>query len=92
MARSSSQKAPLTEPASAAQTMAEPAFQVLADTGPIVTAQIAVDDWIALPDHPHHRNPASHASALHLRQAKRAAGAVVAVEVAVGVERLPLTS
>jgi hypothetical protein len=73
------QKAPLTEPGSAAPAMAEPAFQVLADTGPIVTAQMAVDDWIALPDHPHHRNPASHASAVHLRQAKRAAGAVASL-------------
>ena len=79
LARPSLQKAPLTEPGSAAQAMAEPAFQVLADTGPIVTAQMAVDDWIALPDHPHHRNPASHASALHLRQAKRAAGAVASL-------------
>lgn len=57
----------------------EPAFRVLADSGPIVTANLAVDDWIALPDHPHHRNTVRHAGAVHLKRAQRATGALASL-------------
>ena len=79
MAKKSLQKAPLVEPASAAQASGEPVFQILADTGSIVTAKMTVNDWIALPNHPHQRNTVRHAGAVHLKQAKEATGAVASL-------------
>ena len=79
LAKNSSQKVRLAEPVSAAKAMGEQAFQVLADTGPIVTAKMTVNDWIALPHHPHQRNTVGHAGAVHLRQAKEASGAVASL-------------
>ena len=67
------------EPLPISTAVREPAFRVLADTGSIVTASLAVEDWIALPDHPHHRNTVRHASAAHLGQAKRATGALASL-------------
>lgn len=38
-----------------------------------------MDDWIALPNHPHHRNTVRHAGAVHLGHAKRASGALASL-------------
>ncbi len=53
------------------------ALRVLADTGKIITAEMTVDDWCALPDHPRQRNTRRHAHASHWQLAKRAKGAVL---------------
>lgn len=54
----------------------EPDFRILADVGDVITAEMTVDAWIALPPHPHQRNTARHARATHLKQAKNATGVV----------------
>lgn len=79
LAKKSSRKPSLETPLLAPTAVRAPAFDILADTGPIVTANLAVDDWIALPDHPHHRNTVRHAGAAHLGQAKRATGALASL-------------
>jgi hypothetical protein len=53
-----------------------PGFHVLADTTGVTTAEMTVEAWLALPNHPHQRNTARHSRAVHLKQAKQAAGAV----------------
>lgn len=79
MAKKSLRKAYLAEPVSLAKAVWEPALQVLADTGSIVTANMTVADWIALLNHPHQRNTVRHAGAVHLRQAKEATGAMASL-------------
>ncbi len=79
MASKPSRQAPATEPAPVPPAVGEPAFHVLADSGPIVTASLSVESWIALPDHPHHRNTVRHAGAVHLALAKRATGALASL-------------
>lgn len=55
----------------------KPAFHVVADSQEIITAHLALEDWIDLPNHPHHRNTMRHAgTAVHLKCAKKATGAV----------------
>ena len=53
----------------------QPQLKILAD-GLIVTAQIPVEDWIAFPDHPLHRESSKRIEAEHWRFAKHAKGAV----------------
>ena len=50
-------------------------FRILADIGGVMTAEMTVEAWIALPNHPHQRNTAATRGP-HLKQAKQAAGAV----------------
>ena len=64
------------EPVPDPNALSEPSFRVLADTGGVTTAEMTVDAWIALPHHPHQRNTVRHSRAVHLKQAKQAAGAV----------------
>ena len=54
-------------------------FDVLVDTGRIMTAHLTVEAWISLPDHPHHRHVAQHANAIHLQHARQAKGAVASL-------------
>ncbi|MBK8168649.1 MAG: hypothetical protein IPK64_22100 [bacterium] len=52
-------------------------FRVPSETASrIETFEMPVEDWIALPDHPHQRNTRRHANAPHLKFARRAGGAV----------------
>ncbi len=64
------------KPSSAPNAVPESDFRILADIGGVMTAEMTVEAWIALPNHPHQRNTARHARAVHLKQAKQAAGAV----------------
>lgn len=64
------------EPASAPNPAPESDFRILADAGGVITAEMTVEDWIALPHHPHQRNTVRHSRAVHLKRAKEAAGAV----------------
>ena len=64
------------EPASAPNAAPALDFRVLADAGGVVTAEMTVEAWSALPDHPHQRNTARHARAVHLKRAKGATGAL----------------
>jgi hypothetical protein len=79
VARRSAQKTSVLEtapPAVGAETGRTPEFRFLSNTQRIQTAEMAVDDWIALPNHPHQRNTLRHANAAHLKFAQRADGAV----------------
>ena len=51
-------------------------FQLLSDTGTILTAEMSVDDRLAMADHPRQRNTQRHARAGHWPLAKNAKGAV----------------
>lgn len=51
-------------------------FRLLAEAGGVITAEMTVAAWIALPNHPHQRNTVRHARAVHLQQARAATGAV----------------
>lgn len=53
-----------------------PDIRILADADGVITAEMTVEAWIALPNHPHQRNTARHARAAHLKRAKQATGAV----------------
>lgn len=79
VARRTARKAPVLTEAPlvvGAESGRQPRFRMLSDTSRIQTAEITVDDWIALPNHPHQRNTLRHANAPHLRFAKQADGAV----------------
>lgn len=80
MARKPLRKAPVLEfeaPSEPAPKASEnPEFRVLSDTGRVQTAEMTVEAWIALTPHPHQRNTVRHSRAVHLKQAKRADGAV----------------
>lgn len=52
-------------------------LRILSDTGKIITAEMSVDEWCDLPDHPRQRNTQRHAHAAHWQLAKRAKGAVL---------------
>lgn len=51
-------------------------FRILADAGGVISAEMTVEEWAALTDHPRQRDTARHARAGHLRRAKSATGAV----------------
>ncbi len=65
-----------TPPVVGTESSQTPEFRFLSNTQRIQTAETTVDDWIALPNHPHQRNTLRHANATHLKFAKRADGAV----------------
>lgn len=74
--RQASDLAATAERATARNPGSEPDVRILADAGGVITAEMTVEAWIALPDHPHQRNTARHARAAHLQQARGATGAV----------------
>ncbi len=74
--RKASERERTAEPAAVPNAVSEPDFRILADAGGVVTAEMSVEAWIALPNHPHQRNTARHARAVHLKQARGATGAV----------------
>ncbi len=74
--RKASERERTTEPLVVPNAVSEPDFRILADAGGVVTAEMPVEAWIALPNHPHQRNTARHARAVHLKQARGATGAV----------------
>src|SRR5512135_1321507 len=49
--------------------------RVLSDSGSIITAEMSVEQWLILPDHPRQRDTERHARARHWQFAKRATGA-----------------
>ena len=65
-----------TPPVVGTESSQTPEFRFLSNTQRIQTAETTVDDWIALPNHPHQRNTLRHANATHLKFAKQADGAV----------------
>jgi hypothetical protein len=65
-----------TEPSGAPNAVPKSDFRILAEAGGVVTAEMTVAAWIALPNHPHQRNTVRHARAVHLKQARGATGAV----------------
>lgn len=79
LARKSLKKGLLAESTFDAKATWPPALNILTDTESILTARITVDDWIALPNHPHQRDTVRHAGAVHLIQAKQATGAVASL-------------
>lgn len=80
LARKPLRKVPLpdieTPSEPAPKATGEPEFRVLSDTGRVQTVEMTVDAWITLAPHPHQRNTVRHSRAVHLKQAKRANGAV----------------
>ncbi|MFO1351547.1 MAG: hypothetical protein U1F68_13120 [Gammaproteobacteria bacterium] len=64
-------------PRTASTNLPEKPFRILSDNGKIITAEMTVQDWCELPDHPRQRNTARHAHAGHWMLAKQAKGAVL---------------
>lgn len=64
------------KPAPAPNPVPESDFRILTEVDGVITAEMTVEAWSALPNHPHQRNTARHARATHLKQAKQAVGAV----------------
>ena len=52
-------------------------LRVLSDAGEIITAEMSVEQWFSLLDHPRQRNTERHARADHWKFAKRAQGAAL---------------